>query len=99
MDFAASRRSTLGVEWELALVDPQSGEIVPRAKELLTAIDDPRFDKEFLQGMIELITGVHDTTDAAVDELRGMRDVAVAAAERLGVALVGTGTHPTSRWR
>lgn len=99
MDFAASRRSTLGIEWELALVDPQSGEIVPRAKELLTAIDDPRFDKEFLAGMIELITGVHDTTDAAVDELRGMRDTAVAAAERLGVAIVGTGTHPTSRWR
>jgi len=99
MDFASSRRSTLGVEWELALVDPQSGEMVPRAKELLTAIDDPRFDKEFLTGMIELITGVHTTTDAAVDELREMRDVAVTAAGRLGVAIVGTGTHPTSRWR
>lgn len=99
MDFAASRRSTLGIEWELALVDPQSGEIVPRAKDLLSAIDDPRFDKEFLAGMIELITGVHGTTDEAIDELKAMRDTAVAAAERLGVAIVGTGTHPTSRWR
>ena len=99
MDFASSRRSTLGVEWELALVDPGSGEIVPRAKELLAAIDDARFDKEFLTGMIELITSVHRTTDEAIDELKGMRDTAVAAAERLGVAIVGTGTHPTSRWR
>ncbi len=99
MDFASSPRSSLGVEWELALVDPGSGEIVPRAKELLEAIDDPRFDKEFLTGMIELISGVHRSTDAAIDELKGMRDTACEAADRLGVALVGTGTHPTSRWR
>lgn len=99
MDFASSPRSSLGVEWELALVDPGSGEIVPRAKELLEAIDDPRFDKEFLTGMIELISGVHRSTDDAIDELKGMRDKASEAADRLGVALVGTGTHPTSRWR
>lgn len=99
MDFASSKRSTLGVEWELALIDPSTGDIAPHAKELLAAIDDPRFDKEFLRGMIELITGVHETTDAAVDELRGMRDRAVDEADRMGLALVGTGTHPTSRWR
>ncbi|WP_347756965.1 glutamate--cysteine ligase [Agrococcus sp. ProA11] len=99
MKFAASARSSLGIEWELALVDPRTGEIAPRAKELLAAIDDRRFDKEFLTGMIELITGVHTTTDEAIDELRSMRDTACAAADRLGVALVGTGTHPTSRWR
>lgn len=99
MEFAASARSTLGVEWELALIDPSTGEIVPRAKELLAAIDDPRFDKEFLTGMIELITGVHATTDDAIDELKRMRDTACDVAARLDVALVGTGTHPTSRWR
>jgi carboxylate-amine ligase len=99
MKFAASPRSSLGVEWELAVVDPSTGAIVPRAWELLEAIDDKRFDKEFLTGMIELITGVHTTTDAAIDELRGMRDKACAAADRLGLALLGTGTHPTSKWR
>ncbi|GEK78769.1 glutamate--cysteine ligase 2 [Agrococcus baldri] len=99
MKFAASPRSSLGVEWELAVVDPATGQIVPRAKELLAEVDDPRFDKEFLTGMIELITGVHTTTDEAVDELRRMRDKACAVADRQGVALVGTGTHPTSRWR
>lgn len=99
MKFASSPRSSLGVEWELAVVDPVSGAIVPRAKELLAAIDDKRFDKEFLAGMIELITGVHTSTDDAVDELRAMRDKACDAADRLGVALMGTGTHPTSKWR
>ncbi|WP_072313779.1 carboxylate-amine ligase [Agrococcus sp. Marseille-P2731] len=99
MKFAASPRSSLGIEWELALVDPSTGEIAPHAKELLASIDDKRFDKEFLTGMIELITGVHTSTDAAVDELRTMRDTACDAAERMGLALVGTGTHPTSRWR
>ncbi|MCR8670464.1 glutamate--cysteine ligase [Agrococcus sp. HG114] len=99
MDFAQSARSTLGVEWELAVVDPGTCEMVPRAKELLGAIADPRFDKEFLTSMVELITGVHRTTDGAIDELRRMRDTAVEAADRIGVALVGTGTHPTSLWR
>lgn len=99
MDFAASRRSTLGVEWELAVVDAATGEMVPRAAELLGLLDDPRFDHEFLTSMIELITGVHRTTDGAIDELRRMRDTAVEAADRVGVALVGTGTHPTSHWR
>lgn len=99
MHFASSARSSLGIEWELAVVDPGTGDMVPRAKELLASIDDPRFDKEFLTGMIELITGVHTTTDAAVDELRRMRDTAVQAAEGLGLALVGAGTHPTSLWR
>lgn len=99
MQFATSARSSLGVEWELAVVDPVTGQIVPRAKELLAEVDDKRFDKEFLTGMIELITGVHTTTDGAVDELKEMRDRACEAAERLGVALIGTGTHPTSRWR
>ena len=99
MEFAQSARSTLGVEWELAVVDPTTGKMVPRAKDLLEAIDDPRFDKEFLAGMVELITGVHETTDGAIDELRRMRDKAVDTADRLGVALVGTGTHPTSHWR
>jgi carboxylate-amine ligase len=99
MEFAPSARSTLGVEWELAVVDPATGEMVPRAEELLRAIGDRRFDHEFLTSMIELITGVHDTTDDAVDELRRMRDTAVEAAGRIGAALVGTGTHPTSQWR
>lgn len=99
MEFASSARSTLGVEWELAVVDPTTGAMVPRAKELLADIGDRRFDKEFLAGMIELITGVHRSTDDAVDELRGMRDLAAASADRLGLALIGSGTHPTCRWR
>lgn len=98
MEFAPSARSTLGVEWELAIVDPGSGSMVPRAKELLADLGDPRFDKEFLRAMIELITGVHRTTDAALDELRAMRDLACAAADRAGLALIGAGTHPDAPW-
>ena len=35
IDFASSRQSTLGVEWELALVDGQTGELASVANEVL----------------------------------------------------------------
>jgi gamma-glutamyl:cysteine ligase YbdK (ATP-grasp superfamily) len=33
--FATSRRSSVGVEWELMLADERTGDLVPRAPEIL----------------------------------------------------------------
>ena len=38
IDFASSRQSTLGVEWELALVDAQTGELASVANEVLRGV-------------------------------------------------------------
>ena len=38
IDFARSAQSTLGVEWELALVDRNSGELVSAAEEVLRGV-------------------------------------------------------------
>ena len=35
IDFASSPQSTLGVEWEIALIDRESGELTQRAAEVL----------------------------------------------------------------
>lgn len=99
MRFAPSARGTLGVEWELALVDTASRELVPAATEVLAAVDDPRVKGEFLTNTVELVTGVHHSTGTAIDELRRLRDAVCAACDAIGVAPIGAGTHPTSPWR
>ena len=98
MEFAESRRATLGVEWELALVDPASGDLVGRAAELVSAIDDPRVVGEFLTNTIELVTGVHERVTDATEELRQLRQAVVRAADPMGVAAIGIGTHPFADW-
>ncbi|MBD4578500.1 carboxylate--amine ligase, partial [Xanthomonas citri pv. citri] len=70
LPFADSAQSTLGIEWELALVDAVSGELRSEAPDLLRALhvaegladDDvnPHMTSELLQNTVELVTGVHE---------------------------------------
>nr|WP_260845901.1 YbdK family carboxylate-amine ligase [Micrococcus luteus] len=104
LPFADSAQSTLGIEWELALVDAVSGELRSEAPDLLRALhvteglaeDDvnPHMTSELLQNTVELVTGVHERVDAATADLgRIAARVADAAAAR-GISLFCQGTHP-----
>ena len=98
VDFVPSSGPTLGVEWELALVDADSLELVPRAQRLLDAVDDPKrgpIRQEYLTNMIELVTGVHHRVDEAMDDLRAslQRVRTIAGDDTL---LLGAGVHPLS---
>ena len=112
LTFPPSKARTLGVEWELGLVDPVSLDLVPRAKELLelteesdTAEPRPSGDpsrrvvtKELLTNTVELMTGVcANAAEAAADLTDGLAHVR-AAADTLGVDLYGGGSHPSARW-
>ena len=71
IDFASSAFATLGLEWELALIDPATGEQVPAAPRLLERVSDPKAGPirgEFLDSMVELVTGVHAEVTGAVAE-------------------------------
>lgn len=100
--FHASPQPTLGVEWEIALVDPTTHDLVARADELLTAMAeiDPnhRAVREFLSNTIECVTGVHSTVPDAVADLRDTATTALRAADRIGVQLYSSGTHPFAHW-
>ncbi|MGO1385809.1 MAG: glutamate--cysteine ligase, partial [Arachnia sp.] len=64
IEFKPSRRATLGVEWELTVVDLASLEVVPEAHRVLDHVEDPvngSIRTEYLQSMIELVSGVHET--------------------------------------
>ncbi|PRQ10593.1 glutamate--cysteine ligase [Corynebacterium sp. 13CS0277] len=101
--FTGSPRPTLGVEWELALVDPATGDLVPRAEELIDTVAAQglpvRLEKEFLANTIEIVTGVCDTAGDAVRDIRTAHRALEEEAARMGVALWTSGSHPTTDFR
>ncbi len=101
MDFPSSR-PTVGIEWEVALVDPVSRELTPRAGELLATMDEVypghRVTREFLANTVEMVTGVHETVADASEDLREQLTQLLDCAARIGVRLFSAGTHPFAHW-
>ncbi len=103
IEFADSREPTLGVEWEFALVDKESRDLVNAASELFDLVSlrhgpQPRIHKELLRNTVELTTGICRTTGEAMDELADMIDLVRPLADELGVDLYSAGTHPFAEW-
>lgn len=100
--FAGSPRPTLGVEWELALVDAATGDLVPVAAELIADVRDSvgpaKVKKELLVNTVEAVTGVCDTVGEAVEDLTATVGRLVDVAAPRGVELFSAGTHPFARW-
>ncbi|PKQ31488.1 MAG: glutamate--cysteine ligase [Actinobacteria bacterium HGW-Actinobacteria-2] len=100
IEFAPSAQSSVGIEWELALVDLASGELAPEAEAVLAgcgADEEGPIRKEYLKNMVELVSGVHRTVGGAVYDLsERLRQVRMAM-EPLGLGVIGAGSHPFSR--
>ena len=93
--FGSGEPFTLGVEEELLLVDPGSGELVNRAGELHERLVPPargEVEREVHACQIELITDVCDSVADAMAVLGDLRRAALAT----GVGVIGSGTHPTA---
>lgn len=103
--FRSSERASLGVEWELQLVDLETRELVPGANEILEQLrpdgaeEHPKAKHELLQSTVEIITGICTTVAEAKADLAGtLAEVADAAGQR-GLGLVCAGTHPFTDWQ
>ena len=103
--FRSSERASLGVEWELQLVDLQTRQLTSGAVEILQEIrpegaeEHPKAKHELLQSTIEVITGVCTTVAEAKADLAGTVAEVAAAAERRGLGLMCAGTHPITDWQ
>ena len=89
IEFASSKQSTLGVEWELALVDAETGElavanqvlrgVAARHPELNEDDEHLHIKQELLLNTVELVTGICTTVaEAKADlssSLAAVRDV------------------------
>lgn len=93
---------TVGIEWEVALVDSHTRALTPRASELIDYLDqhhpNHRIVREFLANTVEMVTTVHNTVPEAVADLREQALQLVEAADALGVDLFSAGTHPFAHW-
>lgn len=107
IDFASSRQSTLGVEWELALVDAETGELASVAKEVLRGVaakhpelneDDehPHIKQELLLNTVELVTGICNTVAEAKADLSGSLAAVRDVTDPMGVEVFCAGSHPFS---
>ncbi len=103
--FESSSRASLGVEWELQLIDRETGELSAGAIAILEEIrpegaeDHPKAKHELLQSTIEIITGVCTTVEEAKADLAGTLAEVSAAADRRGLGLLCAGTHPFTDWQ
>ena len=104
IDFSASERTSLGVEWELELVDLDSRELTGASDAILAEISEngdgehPKAKHELLQSCIEVITGICQTVpEAKADLAETVAEVGKAAAQR-NIGLICSGTHPITDW-
>ncbi len=104
IEFTPSERSSLGVEWELELVDLDSRQLTSVSSEILRDISDdgdgehPKAKHELLQSCVEVITGICGTVAEAEADLAATVADVQAAAAKYNVGLMCSGSHPTTDW-
>ena len=105
IQFHASERSSLGVEVELEIVDRRTRELANAATSILEELgaaypggEHPKAKHELFECTVEIITGICATVAEAKDDLGATLKEVAACAERRGLALICSGTHPFSDW-
>lgn len=102
--FAHSERSTVGIEWELALVDKDSGDLRQIAQTVLDAVEPsdggqhPHIRQELLLNTVEVVSGVSRTVGEAGKDLTGAVSEIQDIIDPLRAELMSAGTHPFARW-
>jgi glutamate---cysteine ligase / carboxylate-amine ligase len=103
IDFHGSPEPTLGVEWELALVDRRTRDLRNDATHLFARarprLPDPgKLHKELLRNTVEIVSGICHTVPEAMADLRQTLEVVLPAGDDLDIDLYGAGTHPFASW-
>jgi glutamate---cysteine ligase / carboxylate-amine ligase len=102
----SSRGTTLGVEWELQLIDAASRLLRQDAREVISALrerEEPgpqaKIHGELMQSAVEVVTGVCSTVSEAVADLAATIADLQRITDMRGTMLACAGTHPVSDWR
>ncbi|MEO7391796.1 MAG: YbdK family carboxylate-amine ligase [Ramlibacter sp.] len=100
--FHQSAALSLGVELELQLVNTHDYDLAPYSDEMLRLMSRYQLPgsvvPEMTSSMIEISTGVCDSSAQVLSELSEIRNALVKCADKLNIAVVGGGTHPFQQW-
>jgi glutamate---cysteine ligase / carboxylate-amine ligase len=101
-----SRGPTLGIEWELQLIDAQTRLLRQDADMVLAALpgldasgEHPQIRHELMQSTVEIVTGICSTVSEAKADLGKAIGELQRIADDRGILLACAGTHPVSNWR
>ena len=104
IDFAHNARPTMGVEMELHLVDPTTGELASISNTVLEEMgrgqpgdEHPKAKHELFQSTVEVITGICDTPAQAHDDLTATIAELRDALLPYDVTIMSSATHPFAR--
>ncbi|WP_172120348.1 glutamate--cysteine ligase [Actinomyces faecalis] len=95
LPFASSPRSSVGIEWELQLLDRDSLDLRQCAAEILGAVgEDPHIHGEMMLNTVELVSGARQSVAECVEDIAFAYDRLLPVVDPLRVDLVSAGTHP-----
>lgn len=101
-----SRGPTLGIEWELQLIDATTRLLRQDADEVLAALpgldasgEHPQIRHELMQSTVEIVTGICSTVSEGMADLGKSIEELQRSADHRGILLACAGTHPVSNWR
>jgi len=101
-----SRGPTLGIEWELQLIDSGSRLLRQDAREVIAAVAGAglssaaaRIHPELMESMVEVVTGICGTVAEAKRDLAATIAQLQRITDMRGTMLTCAGTHPLSDWR
>ena len=104
LPFAHSERSSVGIEWELALVDKDSGDLRQIAQTVLDAVEPagggqhPNIRQELLLNTVEVVSDVSANVGSAGRDLERAIAEIQEVINPLRAELMSAGTHPFARW-
>lgn len=103
IQFRPSPGPTLGVEWEIALLDRETLDLAPLAEDVVESLlaeegVSPRIHRELLTNTVELVTDVCETVPEVIADLEASMDRLRGVTDGLGLELLSAGTHPFARW-
>lgn len=93
---------TFGIEEEYFLVNPATGNVVPRVPKRFVRTCREHFGDcvhhEMLQSQVEVSTPILGSAAQARDVLNGLRQGVIEVADSMDLQLVAAGTHPLAVW-
>jgi carboxylate-amine ligase len=97
--FNSSPKPTLGVELEIQILDPETGDLVSGAPQILELNEGNNCVKtELLESTIEINTGICETAAEVKKDLSQKLEDLQKQCDKLGFAIAMAGTHPFASW-